>query len=292
MRATIHLATAPDCLVLRSVLQPVLERMFFSGSPFGRTLDGIDLDALLAAGRALVEERPRTRSELRLALGERWPDRDPSSLAYAISYLLPVVQVPPRGLWRGTGQSTWTTIESWLGRPLRARQPPDEIILRYLAAFGPATTADMRTWSGLPGLREVVERLRPRLRTFRDDHGRELFDVPGAPLPDPDVPAPTRFLPEYDNALLSHADRSRVVGGDERRAFPDAGPNVGAVLVNGFGRAIWRIARDGDAATLHVRPLGRLSKKDAASVTKEGTALLAFVAADAERRDVLLELGD
>jgi hypothetical protein len=156
-------------------------------------------------------------------------------------------------LWRGTGQSTWTTIESWLRRPLRAGQPPDEIILRSLAAFGPATTADMRTWSCLPGLREVVERLRPRLRTFRDDHGRELFDVPGAPLPDPDVPAPTRFLPEYDNVLLSHADRSRVVGGDERRAFPDAGPNVGAVLVNGFGRTIWRITRDGDAATLHVR---------------------------------------
>ena len=286
MRVTVHLVTARDCLALRPLLQPLLVRGF-SSSPFGHNLAGIDTEALMAAGRALLEEQPRTRTELGALLAERWPDRDATSLAYAISYLVPLVQVPPRGLWGSSGPPTMSTIETWLGRPLDANPAPDEIILRYLAAFGPATVADMRTWSGLTGLREVTERLRPSLLTFRDEQGNELLDLPNAPRPDPDSPAPPRFLPEYDNVLLSHADRSRII--TDRRPVPlppGNGGVIGTFLVDGFFRGTWKITRQRDTATLIIEPFTPLAASDHVALTEEGIRLLAFVASDAAVHDV------
>jgi hypothetical protein len=277
MRGTIHLVTDRDCLALRPAMQPVCERMFWSGSPFGKQLRAVDVDvdAVVAAGRAHLAE-PLTRAQLRPLLAERWPGADADSLTYAVAYLVPLVQVPPRGLWSRSGRATLTTADSWLGRRIKHSAKPDDAVRRYLAAFGPASVKDIATWSGLTGVREIVERLRRGLRTFRDENGVELFDVPDAPLAGPDTPAPVRFLAEYDNVFLSHADRSRIVDPALRPQFGSwEGRFFRIVLVGGFISAIWR-AEDGDVV---VKPVRRLSKKDTAAVRAEGRRLARFLGA-------------
>ena len=282
MRSTVHLVTADDCLALRPVLDAFLERSLYTGSPYGRNLDDMDLEAVVVAGRALVEQEPLTLSELGKRLNERWPDRDATSLAHALRNLAPMVQVPPRGVWGAGGLAKLTTAESWLGRGLARDTAPDRTILRYLAAYGPASVKDVQTWSGLTGLKDVIGRLRPELRSFEDEDGRELLDVPDGPLPDPDTPAPARFLPEYDNALLSHADRTRVIAHEHReRIFMR-----GALLVDGHVCAAWKIERAKRSATLRIEAFKRLSKGDRAEASAEGERLLAFAAADAATRDI------
>lgn len=282
MRSTVHLVTAADCVALRPVLREFLERSLHTGSPYGRNLDGIDMDALVAAGRELVEKEALTLSELGRLLNERWPERDPASLAHALRNLAPMVQVPPRGVWGAGGLARLTTAESWLRRPLDADPAPDRMILRYLAAYGPASVMDVQSWAGLTGLKEAVGRLRPELRRFEDEQGRELLDLPGAPLPDPDTPAPPRFLPEYDNALLSHADRTRVIERDDvQRIF-----TRGAVLLDGFARGCWKIERVKVAATLLIEPFRHLSKDERAGLADEGERLLMFAAAEARTREI------
>jgi hypothetical protein len=282
MRATIHLVTARDCLALRPVVQPVVERSF-AGSPFAKHVAGMEVDDLVAVGRTLLAERPRTRAELGPLLGERWPDRDVDSLVYAVTYRTPLVQVPPRGVWGSSGPAAWAPVESWLGAAVGTDPLPDDTVLRYLAAFGPATVLDVQAWSGLTRLKEVLERLRPRLRTFRDEHGRELFDLPDAPRPDPETPAPPRFLPEYDNVLLSHADRTRVITAKRPVVlFPGNGAAMGNLLVDGFYRATWKITRSNGTATLTVDPFTSLSTMDIEDVTTEGQHLLAFVGTPGE----------
>jgi Winged helix DNA-binding domain len=293
MRSTIHLLTARDCLALRPVMQPVVARTY-AGSAFARRLAGVDAAELVAAGRALLDECPRGRAELGALLSARWPDHDPDALAAAVCFLVPAIQATPRGLWGTGGAVAWVTIEAWLGEPLPdGPVASDAAVLRYLAAFGPAAVADIRAWSGLAGLREVVERLRPRLRTFRDAEGRELLDLPDAPRPHPDTPAPPRFLPEYDNVLLAHADRTRV--NDERRKVPYPGGNgavMGTLLVDGFYRGTWRIVRHGGRARLRVEPFRRLAMHEADAVSAEASRLLSFAAADAAGHDVELVVGE
>ena len=278
MRNTVHLVSARDCLMLRPLAQPVLDRDLYSGRANRRAMEGLDAGALAAAGRALLEERPRTAGELGGLLGERWPERDPASLARAVRHLLPLVQVPPRGIWGKGGPAAHTTAESWLGSPLDAEPSPDEMVMRYLGAFGPATVKDVQTWSGLTRLGEVADRLRPRLSTFRDEHGRELFDLPDAPRPDPQVPIPPRFLPEFDNLILSHADRTRVIADDHRRMLASKNGMVPAtVLIDGFVGGTWRTERSRGRIALVIEPFENLSPKERDALAEEGERLLRFV---------------
>jgi hypothetical protein len=287
MRSTIHLVTARDCLQLRPVLQTVQDRVLYKSSPFGRQIVGMDLGALVAAGREIVDEKPRTMAELGKRLQERWPDCDSTSMAYGIRAFAPLVQVPPRGLWGKKGQTTLTTAEHWLGGPLSDDDSPDDIILRYLAAFGPATIIDAQYWSGLTKLKEAFERLRPKLMTFRDERGKELFDLPDAPRPDPDVPAPPRFLPQFDNVLLGHNDRSRIAGAQVKgQQFVIDNRYPGTILVDGFLSGIWIITRERRVATMQIRPFGPLANQDALAVEEEANRLLLFAEADAETREV------
>jgi winged helix DNA-binding protein len=270
MRATVHLMTARDALRVRPVVQSVLDRALRSGSPFGKRLaaDDVDLDELAAAGERLLAERPRSRRELADELVRIWPDADRDSLSYGVSYLVPAVQVPPRGVWGRSGPPTLASLRSWLG-PLTSITV-DELVLRYLGAFGPATVADLRMWTGLTGLGEVVDRLRAKL--WQEG---SLLDLPDAPRPDPGTPAPVRFLPEYDNVLLSHADRARINPDGRRIPLPPGnGARRGTILVDGDYRADWHID---SAGLLTVEPFTRLSPAESADVTTEGLALLAFV---------------
>ena len=276
MRGTIHLVSADDCLRLRPVLQPVLERGLRAN--FGRQLTAVDRAALAAAGRALVEDRPMTFSEIGGALAPRWPQYPPNALAQGVRALVPLVQVPPRAVWGQAGQAAHTSAEAWLGRPLAASASPDEVVLRYVAAFGPATVADAQAWSGLTGLREVVGRLRPQLRTFRDEQGRELFDLPDAPRPDPDTPVPVRLVAEFDNLILSHADRARVISEpDRQRLYSKNGIFPGTVLIDGFVRGMWRVTAAPGDAILAIELFGE-ADGDRDAVVAEGERLLEFVA--------------
>ena len=282
LRTTLHLMTARDFLTLRPVLQDVLERAWRS-SPFAKDLVGLDLAEVVAAGRELVEAEPLTTAQLARALTGRWPDRVANSLAYASRFLLPIVQVPPRGVWGKKAAPRATTAEVWLGEPLATDTAADEALMRYLAAFGPATVSDMRTWSWLTGLRAVVERLRPRLRVFRDEAGRELFDVEDGLLVDPDVPAPIRFLPTYDNIFLSHDDRSRIL--IERMTVPDLIWR-GGVLIDGFISGAWRIRREKRSARMTIELVTPVTGATRAELEEEAARAFAFVAPDAEARDI------
>jgi Winged helix DNA-binding domain len=289
MRNTIHLVTAEDCLMLRPLTQVIFDRDLRVNTTFAPRLRGMNVGALAAAGRALVEERPRTNTELGALLQEQWPDRDAASLVFAIRSQVPLVQVPPRGIWGKGGQVRCTSAEAWLGRPLDADPSPEEMVIRYLAAFGPATVKDLQQWCGLTRLRDVVERLRPSLATFRDEAGNELFDLPDAPRPDPDTPAPVRFLPEYDNLLVSHADRSRVISEVDLETLRATERLVrGCVLVDGFFRGLWQIKRQRGVATLHIESYGPLSNHDRDTVAEEGEHLLTFAASSAKAREIEL----
>ena len=286
MRSTIHLVSARDCLWLRPLLQSVLDRGL-KGS-FGRRLAGVDLDALTAAGRRLFVAQPCTQSAAGVRLQQQWPTHDAESLGQAVRARLPLVQIPPRGLWGCSAPPILAHAEDWLRRPLAVRPSLDRMVQRYLAAFGPATIRDMQAWSGVRGLRGPVERLRKRLRVFHNDEGQELFDLADAPRPRPDTPAPPRFLPEFDNLLLSHADRTRVVLPQHRAPVWDGRLLLGTVLIDGFAGARWRIARTARTATLVVQPFVRLSAAQRVALTTEATRLLSFAAADAETRDVVV----
>ena len=291
MRGTVHLLTAGDALTLRALHAEYLARNLRT-SQWQSGLAGLDLAAVEAAARALVEEAPRPFGELGDLLAARWPDHDAAALSQVARSGVPLVQVPPRAVWGRSGRATVTTLEHWVGRPLDTAATLDGMVLRYLAVYGPASVMDVQAWSGLTRLREVTDRLGERVVRFASEAGRELLDLPDAPRPDPDTPAPVRFLPDFDNVSLSHADRTRLVDDQVRkRLVRPNGISPGTVLVDGRVEAEWSIDRAAGQATLVIRPFRTLSVAETSGVEDEGAELLRFLAAGDDHDVVVAPLG-
>jgi len=279
LRTTIHLLSARDALALTPVVRDVWERSF-RNTPFRRNIAGIDPEELAAAGRVLLDEGPLRPIDLGRRLQARWPGRDPISLAMGVRDRTPIVQVTPRGLWGRSAAPALAVMQTWLGKPLAASTDAGPFVLRYLRAFGPASTQDIATWSWFQGVRAIVEGLGSQLRRYRDEEGRELLDVAAAELTDEGVPAPPRFLPEYDNLLLSHRDRRRVLD----RPFTQLplpagnGARLGTFLVDGFVAGTWQVERSEREAILRLAAWRRLEPSDRAALEDEALALLALLA--------------
>ncbi len=282
MRTTLHLVTAADAPLLWSVSRPGLARVFRS-TQWGKHLASTNapVERIVAAGTELLGAESMASVELRAGLAERFPGYQAEALAQAVHYLAPVVQIPPRGLWTKTGRPTWTTMQAWLGSspPELTDADLDSVVLRYLAAFGPANAADMTTWSGRTATKEILERLRPQLVAFTDQDGREMFDLHDAPRPPADTPAPPRFFPIYDNVGLSHRDRRHVIPAE---AVGRLDGWIGTYTVDGYLRGQWDVVRDGTTATIEISALTPLTEAETADVEPEALALLRIHAPDAE----------
>jgi hypothetical protein len=281
MRGTLHLFTAEDYLLLRATLQPMLTRGFEAVlRERGR---GLDIPDLVAAARRYLASAPRTFAEITALLTERWPAGDPGAMRYAVRTHLPLIQVPIPRDWSYPGNPQFALAETWLDQPLTNEEHLGELIVRYLAAFGPATVTDIQTWSGLARLKAAVDQLKPDLISYRDERRRELFDLPGLPLPAADTPAPVRFLPEFDNLLLSHQDRTRIIASAHRSRVYLPGLRVSATfLLDGFVGGTWAVERAKQTATLVMTAFAPLTQQDRDALAEEAEALLRFVEADAD----------
>ncbi|MDX6741664.1 winged helix DNA-binding domain-containing protein [Actinocorallia sp. A-T 12471] len=276
MRRTVHLVTAEDALGWRTRHDAMLRQRVLG--VYRSELAGIDLAELTAAGRAVMADGlARSMTELVKELKERWPGTPRRALGeLLVAALIPMVQLPPRGLWRTKAGVRNLPLEVWLGRdvaalPADAADPVGQrIVRRYLAAYGPASTADLRAWCGLAGLPAAVKAVRPELVSFRDERGRELLDLPDAPRPGPDAPAPVRFLPAFDNAILGYQDRSRIID-EAHLSLSVTGQRV--VLVDGRVTATWTT----NDHRLTVTPLRPLSPAEHAAVMAEAEPLAAFL---------------
>jgi hypothetical protein len=252
------------------------------GAHFG-TLDGVDRRALLREARQLLDAEPRTRAELGALLARRWPDAEPAVLAYAATHHIALCQVPPRGIWGKGGPAAWVPTESWLNASLRPGSV-DSLVVRYLGAFGPATIADVQRWSGLRKLTEVVEKL--PLRTFRGETGQTLYDLPRAPRPAEDWPAPPRFLPAYDNLLLSHRDRTRVIPDKRPVPLPPGnGTTTGTFLLDGLWGGTWH----SDRRSFRIHPFAKLRSADRDALIEEAARLDGFITPQGDRDVVVTD---
>jgi hypothetical protein len=278
MRATIHLMSSRDFLAFRPLIQPRLEREVFQNMTYGRhRLEGLDIDAVLKAGIERMADGPATAVQLREHLAPLWPDREPAALAHAVRCLLPTIQTPPRGIWGKGGNPAMSTADLWLGSPVTPDPSPEDLVRRYLAAYGPASVADAQNWSGLTRLSEIFDRL--DLRTYTDaESGRTLYDLPDIDLPDEDIEVPVRFLPEYDNLLLSHADRTRWIDTATRKTLTlQEVLTRGSTLHNGQATALWKQTKSTKTqATLEIQPITPLTPKTWQSIEAEAHNLLTF----------------
>ncbi len=285
MRGTLHVVSARDYVALRATLQPMLTRAM--AAILRDRMKGLDVEKLAAEAEASLTEQPRTFTQLREILSKRHPNGDERAMGFAVRCTLPLVQVPTDDAWGFPADSSFAPAQAWLGETLHGGDASEELVLRYLSAFGPATATDVQTWSGLQGVKDVIDRLRPRLRLLQGERKRELYDLPTAPRPSEDTIAPVRFLPEFDNLLLAHTDRRRFVAdGFRSRVFLPALRVAPTFLVDGFVAGSWSAKRAKDAATLTIEPFEPLGKAAQSELASEGERLLRFLEEGARSFDV------
>lgn len=288
MRCTLHLMSRQDFLRFRPAIQPALTGA--AQSILGARTATFDLEALLAAAREEYRGGPRTFSELRSALVERFPNADERAMGYTVRCRLPLVIPPAEHEWGYRADSQFALVEDFLGEPPAESGAPHELVRRYLAAFGPATVADFQAWSGLRGMAAVFRDLRAELVAFRDERGRELFDLPEAPRPVEDAPAPPALVADYDNLTLAHADRTRVISDEYRKVISTKnGQILPTLLVDGFVAGTWKVARERKAAVLTVTPFEALPKGVRAALEPEGESLARFLEPEAASYEVRFE---
>jgi hypothetical protein len=263
MRSTIHLVSKADfwplALATRAARRESWRRSL---------IDAPSPRAMATAARRLraALDGPLTRKEIEALLGK--------STARAVGLWIDLVRVPPSGTWERRRADLYAAAEDWLGPPPDVDDPAAHLVRRYLAAFGPAAPKDVANFTGLPPaeLRPLFDRL--ELRRFRSEDGAALLDVPRAPLPDPETPAPPRFLPTWDATLLVHARRTGLLSEEHRRRIftvrtPHSFPTF---LVDGRVAGTWRY-EDG---AIRLDPFGPLDAATRRELRQEADRLAEF----------------
>jgi hypothetical protein len=288
MRCTLHLMSARDYQAFRPALQPALT--LGMRSILRDRVHSFDMDALLSEARRLFAERPQTFADIRAALLQRFPEADERAMGYAVRTHLPLTIRPDEHEWGFRSDADFALADQWLDAALTTEDRPHALVLRYLAAFGPASASDIQAWSGLTGLAPVLHDLRPQLQVFRDERKRELFDLPGAPRPPADTPVPARFVADFDNLILSHADRTRIITDEHRRVvITNNGQVLPTILVDGFVAGTWKLARVQKTASLTVSTFATLAAFAQAELAAEGESLARFLQPDAEQFELRFE---
>lgn len=294
-RGTLHLVSSRDYLAFRASLQPALDQAL---RVLGARAEGLDVAALLPVARELLADGPLTFGALRPLLAERFPQVDERALGYAVRTNLPLVMEATDDRWGYARSSRFTLAEDWLaevsGDDDRAAlqhspspEAADQLVRRYLAAFGPASPQDFQSWSGVPDSEASFERLRDELAVFTDERGGELLDLPDAPRPLADTEAPARFLPEFDNIVLGHADRSRIIADKHRPGLVTKNLRVRATFLwDGFAAGTWTVERSKKSATLKIEPFQTLPAGAIRALKREGERLLEFTDEHATSRSV------
>jgi hypothetical protein len=280
LRSTLHLASATDYAWLRPVILPALEKGW--AGFFGARKTGIELGPLLREARKLLGAEGMALGELSTQLVEKFPEWNREAMEYGVRTHLPLRMMPPAGYWKSGGSAVYREVTG-----CDAVGDETKLIERYLRAFGPATVKDAQTWAGRTGLAEGFGKLGTRLRRYEDERGRELWDVADGELEDEGVEAPVRFVAEYDNLVIGHEDRTRVLPEEYRkRVFAGAGRVMPTVLVNGFVAGIWKAETVKKVARLRVEVFGTWTKKVKAEAEREGLELLRFWDAKAVAQEV------
>jgi hypothetical protein len=274
MRGTIHLMSAADFTAFRGCLQAGLDAGMLAilKERAGR----LDAPALVAAARTYLA-RPHNFEEVRDHLLARFPGGDERAMGYAVRMGLPVVQVPGQGAWGFPAQADFISAEAWLGRPVAACRSLEPLVRRYLAAYGPATAKDAQAWLGLPGLDAVFAKLSGALHVEKGPAGRTWYDLPEAPRPEPDTPAPVRFLPEWDSVVVTRADERVVLRADRPKVFLPGLRVAALVLVDGFAAGAWKVSATAKKATMTIETFSRWPAATRREVEAEAQALLRFV---------------